>query len=624
MKIEKEKGMALMYAVMVASMTVAMSWTMAQLAADTAKKAKTKNYRTQTTYLAEGAVESAKKSIQNTVANFGTVTVGTPTSCSIGTDAVPYTINDYPAAPANNWVATQPNGIQTIITQYKIDATANANGYTHTASRLVKIEATPIFQFAVFYTNDLEVLPGANMTIGGRVHSNGDMYLGSNATLTVNTNYLRSVGEIYRNRKDDPSLSQGTVNIRKWVADPFDVSEPVQYFMMKSTSQMAALGVTTVGGYDDNFTTGYDANGNGSFADSGDWYPWASGALQYWQQPSTYTGGTGNTVQTSDHGTTEAVTPQIGSIKMFDPVAGGTGGDYVLSTSGPSAGTYIAAPGGPGTGTHNKGFYHGQADLTILEMPSTAGSGPSIAASAGKVIRAYDKNGTNITSSLTSAISYKQMYDARQAAGTSGTQKVKLVEINMAQLNSSGKFPANGLLYAAQYGAGTGLQSGGIRLTNGTTLNDKLTVVSENPIYIKGDYNTTAKKGASVIGDAINLLSNSWNDTKTQGTLPTASASTTYNVAMISGNQNTAGSAYNGGLENLPRFHENWSGKNCNIYGSFVNTWLSQYATALWLYGGDRYTAPNRNWYYDTSFNNVANLPPFTPMAVTATDIVSW
>ena len=37
-------------------------------------------------------------------------------------------------------------------------------------------------------------------------------------------------------------------------------------------------------------------------------------------------------------------------------------------------------------------------------------------------------------------------------------------------------------------------------------------------------------------------------------------ATTTYNLAMITGNYVSSGAAYNGGLENYPRFHENWSG----------------------------------------------------------------
>jgi hypothetical protein len=35
-----------------------------------------------------------------------------------------------------------------------------------------------------------------------------------------------------------------------------------------------------------------------------------------------------------------------------------------------------------------------------------------------------------------------------------------------------------------------------------------------------------------------------------------------------------------------------------------------------WIYGAPQYTAPNRNWRYDTDFNNMANLPPMSPRFV--------
>jgi hypothetical protein len=129
-----------------------------------------------------------------------------------------------------------------------------------------------------------------------------------------------------------------------------------------------------------------------------------------------------------------------------------------------------------------------------------------------------------------------------------------------------------------------------------------------------------------VITDAINLLSNSWNDTKTKtGALPVA-ANSTYNVAMITGNHatNGPGYGYNGGLENLPRFHEDWAGKTSTIRGSFVNLWESQVAKGPWVYGANNYTAPNRDWDYDTSFNNITNLPPYTPMTVRTAKKVYW
>jgi hypothetical protein len=91
---------------------------------------------------------------------------------------------------------------------------------------------------------------------------------------------------------------------------------------------------------------------------------------------------------------------------------------------------------------------------------------------------------------------------------------------------------------------------------------------------------------------------------------------------MISGHVATSGSQYSGGFENLPRFHENWSGKTCTIKGSFVSTWFSQIADSPWVYGGAYYSAPLRNWSYDASFDQ-GKLPPFTPMVVTARH-VAW
>ncbi|MCE9595892.1 MAG: hypothetical protein K8S98_17020 [Planctomycetes bacterium] len=553
---------------------------------------------TQARYLAEGAIEIAKNSVQATIANWGVPQGGTAT---INGTAIPYTVT----GTGLNTIRTDAAGIQTIVTGYAIEATAAENGHSYTAHRLINAEATPVFQFAVFYTNDLEINPGPNMTLAGRIHTNQDMYLNCGGTLTCNTNYVHAVGSVFRNRKDDSSLSEGTVQIRKYVTNPFSGSEPTAYAQMNSIAQMAALGITTTSGYDANFNQNIDTNGDGDYLDVGEWQKWALGALGIWAPPTGYTGGSGSTVMDSAHGVTEAEVPYIGSIKMFEPTSGG---DYVWNST---LGNYQAVT--PGTGTHSKGYYHSQAGLSILTN------------AAGTQWKAYDASGTDITTSLASkgVVSLTTMYDARQDPAKVGT-KLQVTQIDIAALNASGYYPSNGLVYAAQYGAGTGLNCKGVKLKNGSTLNGKLTVVSEDSIYIQGDFNTSAKKGAAVIADAINLLSKSWNDSKTSGSaLPTASA-TTYNVAMISGNQNTAGTAYNGGLENLPRFHENWSGVTCTIKGSFVNTWLSQYATGNWVYGGKRYTAPNRAWAYDTAFNTVSNLPPYTPMAVSAVDAAVW
>jgi hypothetical protein len=171
---------------------------------------------------------------------------------------------------------------------------------------------------------------------------------------------------------------------------------------------------------------------------------------------------------------------------------------------------------------------------------------------------------------------------------------------------------------------GSGYQPNGIRMTNGEELAAPMTLVSDCPTYIQGDFNTVDKKGASVITDAINLLSNDWDDSKGDGDLPSAS-NTTYNCAFVTGNQQTVfNGAYNGGLENLPRFHENWSGRTATIRGSFVNLWDSQVGVGDWVYGSDNYQAPNRDWDFDNDFFDADNLPPFTPRAVGTSQSVQW
>ncbi|MBF2058018.1 MAG: hypothetical protein IGQ45_12590 [Cyanobacterium sp. T60_A2020_053] len=49
----------------------------------------------------------------------------------------------------------------------------------------IKARQIPMFQFAAFYRGDLEILPGPNMTLSGPVHTDGSLYLGANATLSI-------------------------------------------------------------------------------------------------------------------------------------------------------------------------------------------------------------------------------------------------------------------------------------------------------------------------------------------------------------------------------------------------------------------------------------------------------
>jgi hypothetical protein len=162
-----------------------------------------------------------------------------------------------------------------------------------------------------------------------------------------------------------------------------------------------------------------------------------------------------------------------------------------------------------------------------------------------------------------------------------------------------------------------------LQATPGTPVVKGLTVVSDQPAYLMGNYNSIGKIPAAVMADAINELSSSWNDANSAAGIGSRIAGdTTYNAAFLSGTDTTGnvegtggqGGAYNGGLENYPRFHENWTGRN-NIYrGSLVSLNNSLKTNGRW--GSQSYNPPNRDWNFDSSFNNPVNLPPLTPRFV--------
>jgi type II secretory pathway pseudopilin PulG len=521
------------------------------------QQAKTTRAVTDVRTLAEGATVAAEQAVLVAVAN--TLPPPANGTMRLGTEDIPWTI----AHVGNDSVETDSVGIKTTHQHWLVQSTADVNRYKHTVNRVLDVGLTPIFQFAIFYDRDLELLPGPSMTISGRVHTNSDMYVGVGGgnTLTIKSNYFRSVGDLFRMRKDDGSFTDGSLKIQK----TGDTTFPELW----SKSQLTAKHVPSVSGYDGNFI-GFDANGDGDLNDAGDWTDFAVGSLTTWN----------GTVQTADQGVKRIEPPSIGSIQRFEVVGSGNG-DYTWNGS---KNDYDFV--GSGNGDARKGRYHANADLVIRDD------------------KAYDAAG-NALLLPTGTITSKTFYDAREG------KNVTVTEIDMGKLKSSGSFPANGLIYASRSDAKS-TQPNGIRLKNGTSLGAPLTVCSEDPVYVLGDYNTVNKQPAAVISDAVNLLSNGWNDTKRKGQLPTAKA-TTWDFAMITGGDETNGTKYSGGFENLPRFHEKWDGITASFLGAFVKIYASKIAKGQWVYGGDHYTAPIRNWDYDQSFNDATKLPPFTP-----------
>jgi len=167
------------------------------------------------------------------------------------------------------------------------------------------------------------------------------------------------------------------------------------------------------------------------------------------------------------------------------------------------------------------------------------------------------------------------------------------------------------------------------------------TVASENPVYVQGNYNSSAADplwtggsntnphaAAAIIADTVTLLSNNWSDANSLNN-PTnpggRTAATSYYRMAVAGGKNIPfpipswGGVSNdfgtdGGLHNFLRYLENWGGKTLFYNGSLVSMYYSEYNTGTFKCCATVYSPPTRSYAFDTLFLNPANLPPGTPM----------
>jgi hypothetical protein len=207
--------------------------------------------------------------------------------------------------------------------------------------------------------------------------------------------------------------------------------------------------------------------------------------------------------------------------------------------------------------------------------------------------------------------------------------------------NVKSKFSANNpfnIIYVADWRATNASTSNpsflsAIRLYNGMNLpNTGLTVATPDPLYIQGLYNvtdntypsstnTTKSYPASVVCDALTILSPSWSDANARNSgssknPSTSSSADTVNCAIIAGNVSTTGTSgttYSGGANNLPRLLENWSGDNLYLNTSLVCLFNSQWANSQFQQPGIYYSAPTRYFSFDLNYTQSGGMPPGTP-----------
>jgi hypothetical protein len=178
-----------------------------------------------------------------------------------------------------------------------------------------------------------------------------------------------------------------------------------------------------------------------------------------------------------------------------------------------------------------------------------------------------------------------------------------------------------------------------VRGGSGQIVRPGLTIAAENPVYIQGDWNATTQPSnadpftvphvaTSVVGDAVTLLSNGWNDnrsfTSPYSTAGRPRTNTSYRLAIIAGkgpifpqptNMSNSTFGTDGGVHSFLRFLEGVGTGWVNYRGSMATLYYNRQAISPFkCCAAVIYDTPRRRYEFDLDFLDPALLPPLTPM----------
>ena len=436
-----------------------------------------------------------------------------------------------------------------------------------------KSRLVPLFQFAAFYNKDLEILPGPSMTLEGPVHTNGQLYLNTDNQLRID-GQVTAAKEIYRGRKNDSSCLSKNVQVKdpnsyRTLVNPCSSRTLITSAMVTNWNGMIQSNVPTV-----------------EVPSVDMLLPSASSV--YWSKADVRL-----VLKLLSNNSVDTTNSSLG-VEVIEP-----------NGSLNAAGTTSLAACAGSIGETSSGANNGKAVQNTVTFYNNR---------EAKFIRMLEVDLRNFLDCLRTT-----SFFGKGLSLTDDTEGGLVFYFTVSGPNSNNASSGYGVRIrnAAEIRSRSGL---------GGTIKG-LTIVSDQAVYTMGHYNSTSKKPSAILADSFNVLSSSWgtSDTKsTQSLSNRVAGHTTINTALLAGTDTTGnvegsggqGGAYNGGLENYPRFHEKWSGYTLTYYGSFVSLSKPLRSSGAWVYGNPQYEAPNRDWHYDTSFNDAANLPPITPRFV--------
>lgn len=578
--------------------------------------------------------------------------------------------------------------------EYRYDVTSVAVNSQNLPSAILgmrfKSRLVPMFQFVVFYNNDIDFFYPPAMNLNGPFHSNGDLYLNAanSQTLTIN-GLVSTAGKLYRGEKVNDDC-RGTVTIYKSPTTTGNLAcggNPRKEYTKSDVSAWNNQILVGIPKLEVPQPDALDPTPGKDYWDQAD--------LRIVLKLDSTTGNPSSIeIRNQDNSVDTTKTTALlnscptnttATTTLRDEAAGDSNyeGDDILlrvnSTTNFSIGDSVRV----GTTDY---------DSNIIASIDSAARTITLKRRLGHAYQtAPTIASTGATVSKMSVSTSDTFYNYREktvtpASGNNG-KYIRMLNVDVqgllncihAQTLMTGKTLAddteNGLVWFLTVdgpNSKTDVNSAtapntsnnyAVRLYNGRQLYSSqsgapeingLTVVSDQAVYIQGDYNlkddpataaTEKWRPASILADTINILSNRWTLDDANGrtyvsNLPSSKidytsrptpTETTVNAAFLSGTEITGGvngasgqsvGNHSGGVNNYPRFHENWASTvRFNYKGSFVSLNAPRRTNSLYCGPADAtncniYTPPRRNWDYDTEFNNAANLPPMAPQFV--------
>ncbi len=244
MRLKRENGIALitvtLILILVSAMVVGMSWMVM-----TDQRLGGNNQGRETAfYGAEGGMEKLTADVGNVFAVKGAITGADLTTPPVtvppaipgiqyldSTGASTYTVtcNGCPGAPVSTNATILPPspyaGMQGLITPFTLTVAAQTGtGSEVKLQRQIQLVSIPVFQFGIFSNTDLSFFNGPPFDFGGRVHTNGNLWLAANAGPLYLGDRVTVSGQVVRSNLEngypggggtiaDGGTYGGTVNI---------------------------------------------------------------------------------------------------------------------------------------------------------------------------------------------------------------------------------------------------------------------------------------------------------------------------------------------------------------------------------------------------------------------------